>query len=402
MIEITNYRQGAVLNHNHGKETAKSLAVRIEGVSDAGYPVKVNGVPADMDGRSFTASVELREKINEVTASAMTPYGEYSQKLTLVWDKKSFLRCNFYIDDHSFVFTDLAKERPQRAFSHFYLAGLKKIHDRYGFKVTLNCFYHNDHHEFVLKDMPDIWKQEFIDNSDWMKLSFHSYSEFPDRPYIEASAEEFGRDYDLVKNEIVRFAGEQTFIAPIVAHWANVHPAVAMEMIRRGTRCYSGSLRPRVMGGPSLADRQKGGNMTEVQKRSVSGEDRSFATEALAMHYGFGDEINYMSRHGGRYDPGLKLFFFASCGGNGGCCCNLVPLKLIPARVRGMIESAKATGTEAVNAASHEQYTFPYYPNYIPDHMQRIEAAVRCMVEDGGCRPVFFNEGLLGNTAWGD
>ena len=72
--------------------------------------------------------------------------------------------------------------------------------------------------------MPDIWKNEFIDNSDWLKLSFHSYSEFPDRPYAEADAETFGHDWDITKNEIVRFAGEQTFIAPCVIHWGTSTP----------------------------------------------------------------------------------------------------------------------------------------------------------------------------------
>ncbi|MBO5722228.1 MAG: hypothetical protein J6S19_03845, partial [Lentisphaeria bacterium] len=59
-------------------------------------------------------------------------------------------------------------------------------------------------------------------------------------------------------------------------------------------------------------------------------------------------------------------------------------------------------GTEILNYASHEQYTFPYYANYLPDHMQRIETAARCLLAEGGCKPVFFNEGLMGNTAWGD
>ncbi len=402
MIEITNFRQGAILNHHHGRETADALHIRLEGISSAGYPVRINGIPAEMDGPRFAATVALSQKINTVTASTLTPYGTFSQELTLIWDKKSFRRCNFYIDDHIFTFTDLARERPRRAFDHFYLAALKKIHDRYGFKVTLNCFYHNAHSEFLLKDMPDIWKSEFIDNSDWLKLSMHSYSEFPDRPYLEASAEEFGRDYDLIQNEIIRFAGAETFIPPVVIHWANIHPAVAQEMIRRGTRCYSGSLRARVMGGPSLADRQKGGNMESIEKRSTSGADRSCSTEALAMHYGFVEETNYNRNHGVYFDPNLGISFFASCGGKGGCCCNLVPLAEIPARIQDMIEVSEKFGTETLNAASHEQYSFPYYPNYLPDHLQRIESAVRCLVADGGCRPVFFNDGLLGNTAWGD
>ena len=82
----------------------------------------------------------------------------------------------------------------------------------------------------ILKDMPDIWKSEFRDNAGWLKFSFHSYSEFPDRPYLEASAEEIGRDYDLIQNEIIRFAGEESFIAPLTIHWGNLHPAAAAEI----------------------------------------------------------------------------------------------------------------------------------------------------------------------------
>ena len=50
MIEITNFRQGAVLNHNHGEESENALRIVIEGVSRSGYPVYVNGVKAEMDG----------------------------------------------------------------------------------------------------------------------------------------------------------------------------------------------------------------------------------------------------------------------------------------------------------------------------------------------------------------
>ena len=402
MIEITNFRQGAVLNHNHGVETEKALTVTIQGVSRSGYPAYVNGIKAEMDGQNFSVDIDLTQKINTVCASTTTPYGTYSQELTLVWDKKSFLRCNFYIDDHSFFFTDLAKERPKKAFDHFYLKGLKNIHDKYGLKVTLNLFYHNDHFDFELKDMPDIWKSEFIDNSDWMKFSFHSYSEFPDRPYLETTREEFARDWDLVQSNIYRFAGEECYIPPVVIHWANIHPVAAQEYIARGCRCYTHSMRARVMGGPSLADRQKGGNMNDVQARSASGADKSCNSDALQMHYGFADEASYLQKHGLYYDAGLGLFFFGRPGKLGGCCCNLVPLKDIPVRCRSMVDGAKESGCNIVNIGSHEQYTFPYYANYLPDHMQRIEEAARCTLEVGGCKPVFFSEGLMGNTAWED
>ena len=208
MLQITNIRQGAVLNHNHGKEDDKGLTVFFEGISDFPGPVTLNGQATRRDGRRFMGEVTLTEKFNTVTAESVSAYGNFSQSIVVVWDKKSFKRVNFYIDDHSFFWTDLARERPKHAFDHFYLKGLKEIHDRTGLKVTLNCFYHNDHFDCDMTQVPDIWKSEFIDNSDWLKLSFHSLGEFPDRLYIEAGEEEFARDYDIVHDEIVRIAGE--------------------------------------------------------------------------------------------------------------------------------------------------------------------------------------------------
>ena len=395
MIEITNLRQGAVLNHNHGVETEHELRIPVEGISSDGAPVTVNGAPAEMDGRRFFAEIAVTKKFNSVRAETVTPFGVFSQEIIVVWDKKSFKRSNFYIDDHSFLFTDLAKDRPASAFDHFYLAGLRNIHRKYGTKFTLNAFYENAHHGFLLKDMPDIWKSEFIDNSDWLKFSFHARSEFPDRLYAEASGEEIGRDWDQVQNEIVRFAGEESYIAPVVIHWANIHPAAAREMIRRGTTCYSTALRLRVMGGPSLADRQKGGDMNKVQSRSLTGADKETGSLGFTLHYDRPEENSYLDRHHCYYDPLIKLFFFRT----NGVCCNLVPLAEIEKRLLKTFAEAAKRGVEIFGNASHEQYTFPYYPNYLPDHMQRLECAARVMRENG-CEPVFFTQGILGNTAW--
>ena len=391
MIEITNYRQGAILNHNHGKEGKKSLKVTVQGISEGGWPVTVNEQPAVMEGRHFSAEVELTQRVNVVKASVVTPYGTYSQELTLVWDKKSFKRFNFFIDDHSFFYTDLAKQRPKKAFDHFYLAALKKIHDKYGFKVTLNTFYHNDHHDFYLKDMPDIWKSEFQDNSDWLKFSFHAYSEFPDRPYAEATAETFGKHWDMVQKEIERFAGPECFIAPVVIHWANVHPAVAQEAIRRGVTAYSNNFRLRVMGGPSLEDRQRGGDMKTVEKRSLSGVDCGNELAGMAMHYGMQEEKDFMDKNIVYYDPQLGVSFFHNT-----VCCNLVPLAEIPKKYAVAIKRNEERGTEILGAVSHEQYSFPYYDNYLPDHLKRLETATRCLVE-ADYQPVFFSQGFLGN-----
>lgn len=396
MIEITSHRQGAILNHNHGIETESSLKITVTGISESGRPVKVNGIPAEMDGRIFRAEVELKEKFNKVTATVMTPSGDYSQSLVLVWDKKSFKRFNCFIDDHSFFFTELARQRPARAFDHFYLAALKKIHDETGLKVTLNCFYRNDHDpaHCTLSEMPDIWKSEFEDQADWLRFSFHAYSEFPDRPYVEASAEEFGRDYDLVQNEIIRFAGEKSFIAPVVIHWANIHPAVAAEVRRRGSFCQSRHMRPCVMGGPSLADRQKGGNMAQIEQRATAKDERMTSLEGFAMYYDDQEEYNYLAKHKAYYNPAIDMIISAFAP-----CCNLVPQDEIRKRLTAEFALQEKYGFEALGYLSHEQYFFPFYPNYIPDHVERLSLAAH-LLKDAGHRAVFFSEGILGNTAW--
>jgi hypothetical protein len=52
-----------------------------------------------------------------------------------------------------------------------------------------------------------------------------------------------------------------------------------------------------------------------------------------------------------------------------------------------------------MEAVTHEQYSFPYYFNYLPDHFERIGTACRTLSETG-YRPVFFPEGMFGNNAW--
>ncbi len=390
MLSVTNFREGALLNCNHGIETDEYLQITVEGLSSYGTPVKVNGVPAQQDGLRFSCDVKLSEKINTVEVSTKTCYGEFVQRMTLVWDKKSFRRCCFYIDDHAFLFTDLAKQRPAHAFDHFYLKELKRLYDIYGAKITLNSFYHNDHEEFLLKDMPDIWKAEFEKNSDWLKFALHAYSEFPDRPYADASRKDFLRDYELMKNEVTRFAGENAFIVPQVMHWNNVSPGIADELIKLGANCYSESMRTRVMSTPPYEE------MSEKERQNAfSSEVYVPENPALARHYGFAEEVDYLDKHGAIYDPDLKIFFHHDW-----LVCNRLSVEEIKQLFALTKAKADKYGTDLFSACGHEQYSFPYYFNYQEDHFQKLETTLKLMVEDAGCRPVFYQHGLLGNPAW--
>ena len=127
MLEITNTRNGAILNASHGRETKEALLFTLEGIAHPAARVTVDGetLPVVRSGKLFKAPIHLREKFNRVTVRAESKYGEEAVSITLLWDKRSFKRYHFYIDDCVFFLTDIAKEKPKRAFDHFYLKSLK-------------------------------------------------------------------------------------------------------------------------------------------------------------------------------------------------------------------------------------------------------------------------------------
>ena len=96
MLEITNFRDGEILNFHHGVESADGLAIRIEGIAPPQEYVTVNGTPAVRHDRIFHADIKLTEKINRITVVSDGYLGEKTLKITLVWDKNSFKRYCFF------------------------------------------------------------------------------------------------------------------------------------------------------------------------------------------------------------------------------------------------------------------------------------------------------------------
>jgi len=53
---------------------------------------------------------------------------------------------------------------------------------------------------------------------------------------------------------------------------------------------------------------------------------------------------------------------------------------------------------EIMDLFTHEQYFWPFYRNYIPDHPRRLDAALRWVTEHG-YKPAFLQDGFLGGRA---
>ena len=367
MFDITFPRQGAILNRHDGIENNTSLKIKVTGVCDMPGTIKINGIPAQRSGKDFSAEIELKEPFNTICAEMEDDFGLLARTVRVLWDKASFLRYDFFIDDNIFFLTDIAKERPRSLFDHFYLKFLKTMYERYGTCFTINLFYKNNYESFDLTQFPDSYKGEFADNADWLRMSFHAFSEFPDRPYQNTPPEKIAADYDLILNEIFRFAGEKSYIPMAALHWAMARPSAFAELHKRGVRLLEGQfLSPRT----GITDDGENDYITDV------GYFRNL-NDALYL-----EERRYL------YDFRHNMLFWRN-----DCTANLWDVETC----RDLVNNVQR---DTIGLATHEQYSYPRYFNHLPDHFERMETAIRTASERG-YKPVFFQEGILGNQSWG-
>jgi hypothetical protein len=357
MLSIEFPIHGAILNRHLGKTTPEGLRIEVKGTAPLGGRVTVNGTVARRAGTGFMAEVVLAKAETDIRAEYAGTEGQASQVVRVLWDRYSEKRYRFSIDDNSFFLRQIAHERPKSLFDCFYLNILRELHRKYGTKFTVNVFYATPGNDFTLAEFPTDYRGEWADNGDWLKLAFHAYAEFPDRPYQYASAEKLATDFDLVATEILRIAGEDAYAPPTVIHWAMCQGGVLPVLKERGVKVLSGFFSPR-------------------------GDDY---------------DINYhlerrRSEHVFRHDAIMDwesgiVFSKVDIVCNGTPVEQTIP-KLAPLTTRP--ETA-----EVMDLFTHEQYFFPFYRNHVPDHAKRLDTAIGYVTEQG-YRPVFFHEGFMG------
>ena len=365
-VRIEEPFHGAVLNRRHGEQVNGGLKIRVFGRAPLRDRVTVNEVPAQRTGSRFSSEVVLRHKETEIVAVSQGISGRDEHRVRVavtrvrvVWDRHSQPRYRFSIDDNSFFLRDIAQKNYPSLFDCFYLDILRKLHSKYGARFVLNIYYTTED-GFTLPQFPDRYKGQWQDNSDWLKLAFHAYANKPDRPYQNASPAQLIADLDKVAEQIVRFAGERTYSPPTVIHWGMVQPTVLKPLYKRGVRVLSGYFR-----------------------RSNNGWDINYLLDDARSEY--------LSHHDALMDFDSGIVFSKV-----DIVCNNTPI----ARIVPMLEplAKDANRAEIMDLFTHEQYFWPFYRNYIPDHAQRLDVAVRWVTEHG-YKPVFFHEGLLGGPA---
>ncbi len=350
--------EGQVLNRWQGEPTAEGLRIAVRGTVDGTATVTVNGQPAAANLGEWTASVLLRPGRNEVVAEAAGGLGRGRHGTTIWYDQHGLKRYRFSVDDNSFWLRELARQATQypSLFDLWYLRLWRDLHQRYGLRVVLNSYWETAD-GFTLADFPDQWRSEFEASADWLKLSWHARANLPDRPYEYAGHDQVAADFDQVRDQILRFAGEATWSPPTVVHWAEVTRAGMQALVDRGVRNLSGIFRPgsgRLSGVYHLRD------------------ERADAAAACSQWIDSDTGIAFSK---------IDLIV------------NNTPLERVAPALDAAVREPE--GVEILDLFTHEQYFWPFYERHVPDHAERVEAAVRWATEHG-YQPCWFHEGYLG------
>ncbi|MCC6446803.1 MAG: hypothetical protein IT210_25550 [Armatimonadetes bacterium] len=358
-LKITSPRQGDVLNRHDGSEGPDGLKVRVQGTASPGLKVTVNGAEAKRSEERFECEALIAS--HDATIEAQGEGGGTScvDSVRVLWDKNSYPRFRFSIDDNIQFLKDLGTDPGayRSLFDHWYLNFWRAMHQRFHTNVHINIYYQTD--GFDLTQMPDKWKREWQDNGDWLHLSFHALQDKPDRPYRNAKYPQMAHDFDLVMSHIYRFAGQEVTGRETTVHWAEAPAEALVALPHRGV--------DRII--------------------SLFGPDGKDCT----TKYYIGPEMNdylYWRDYWHDFDRGITFIQ-----------CDMVVNGVALANIKPQLDSYLASPhtSELVELLIHEQYFRKELSYHLPDVMDRVVAALE-WVSERNYKPVFWSWGFCGNA----
>jgi len=365
-VKIIDPVDGSILNKHDGKQDSSRLEVVVRGVAPQGAKVTVNDVDAQMMKGGcgfydeFTCSIELVKQENSIVARAEIGGRRSADAITVLWDRNSIKRYRFSTDDNILFLKDLALNAPKYGsiFDNDYLAFWREMHEKYGARIQFNIYYQTE--GFNLSQMPDKYKQEWEENSEWMRLTFHALQNDPPNPYIGASYQMMMHDFSLVTGEIERFAGRRLLSPFTTVHWGEATLDACKALRDNGIKGLVGYF---------LVD-------PEIGKPIVS-------------YYLDCDRTEYLTTHDYWKDTREDIFFIKH-----DLVINLLkPVDIAP--TLNAIASNPHT-SDLMEVMIHEQYFNRQYAYYEPDAKERVITALEWL-KGNGYRSVFYEEGFLGS-----
>lgn len=354
VIKFVEPIDGDMLNEYDGTVADGGLLTKVKILAPSDSIIKVNGTAAKYTGEMFIADIPLKDYSNVVEVAEEKT--GYRKSITIYWLKNYLNKYRVSFDDTIWLFRDIAFHADvyKSIFDNPFLAFLKQVHDTYGTKMHLNIYYQTD--GFNLSQMTDKYKNEWKENSGWLRLSFHALQNDPDKPYIHAGYAEVKRDCERVMEQIRRFAGEELTGPVTTLHWgeATVDGCRALRdagfIVQVGYFNVDDDL-------PSVSYYLDVEKRRHINKRYIWKDNQEgiiFVRSSIVINCHKVEEIVPILDEikKGPYKSGYKDFLI------------------------------------------HEQYFYPFYEAYQPDYRQKILTTVRWAV-DNGCQSAFLSECIL-------
>jgi hypothetical protein len=208
---------GDMLCDYDGKPGDGGLIISAAVSAPEGSEIRINGKEAKYADGLYTADINLKDYRNRIEA---TDAKSGTIQSIAVYRLKNYVdKYRLSLDDNILFLKDINdnSSKYRSVFDNAYLGFLKQVHDTYGTKIHLNIYYQTE--GFNLSQMTAKFKNEWRENSRWLRLSFHALQNKPDNPYLNSGYAEVKRDCEMVKEQILRFAGEEQTGRVTTLHW---------------------------------------------------------------------------------------------------------------------------------------------------------------------------------------
>jgi len=361
MIRFLFPLDGDVLTPPDGEMCGELLKIRARLSAPVGSAVTVNDEPCECvaDGE-YEITLTPDSYRNALTARAEKD-GEVLESVIYVYRfKKAYKKYRLAIDDIIWSMRDLAvnKDVYKSLFDCPFFALFKRLNDDYGTCVHMNIYYTDVYDTFGdgfdLTMVPDKYRDEFIANSHWLKLTFHAYDD-TEHIYREAPYSTVFNDFCKVTKELIRIAGEPTVRTSANGlHYGETNVYGARALRACGVNCLVGYFKLDKNGVPIVSYYLDPEHTTHCFDRDFWVDNKEgiiFSKDKMVIDQFALDKIN------DRLDY-LK------------------------------VERPTEMGT--LNFVTHEQYFYPHYKAYQPEYEQKIRTAVK-WATDNGYEPCFID-----------
>ncbi len=354
---------GVMLTDTAGQKTDEGLIIKISVDAPSGRHYCINGKPmTESMHELYTCDYTLKDY--KTTLVLTSDAEEKAREIDVYYLRKAYYRYRFSLDDNIRFLRDLDANKGvyRSMFENPYLKLLKTMHDKHGTKYHINVYWETpDDGGFCIKDMTDKFKSEFIANSDWIRMSFHANAHLPQRPYGHATYEQVYREAARINEQIVRFAGEETFSKTVVTvHWGDISVEGAKALRDLGYKAFVSSYKWNTANGVDI---------------------RSYCDDR---------QVNILQKYGFWYDRELDIYHFRYNGG----IQNVQP-ENFPALFAKQEKDAPLYRFKDI--CLHEQQFYPDFPKYQPNYYEKMDAATS-WCDEHGYKPILMDELFEFNT----